>query len=629
MDIDSLAQALFGSKRAETQEVSTDGTTRTYTGVALTDSEDGTVVIDLGGDVTLPDDLYDEGGNVVAEWDGVGVEMPTSPQVSAGDDVIVTLMGGSATKTPMVTSSAGSGDRMRALVNAAQTVADAAQAVAEAVNQHFFSDTNGIHVTEVTQEEWDESPTGANVLINSIGQLFRDGLNNLLALLASSVATEYFTVGDYDEYQTYYPTGQVQTILSVKAGGVEVPKYVDGTSSDSAYYTDNGTYISLSLEAETQYAGEPLEITYLTPSAMAFFDGLGNDASNVIASFSSLGATIGYEGSGHTVVDALGVHAYDADGTEVALFAATPRIGETDGYNVTIEPSSIDFNKGTSKVYGITAYAETVDGEYTTVTTNRGTLEYGADGGAFVEGEEAHFFEKDGSSESWDSKLTLKALDNHRPDGESEAPWHDPLIELRVNRSTSSGGSSVTSYATIMSETWVVWDLQNTAQGHIDRRNYIIDSHDAAISLRSPIGTYTGTSSTATASASGWQLTYFNTVVAEVGSPKVHDYHFTNGVLTATRDCVLEISGVMNWTDALAGNRGFGIFEGTTVGSGTEASSFQNFPSGVSNRKSVVFPPKLFTLSAGDSLTFGRYQQANAVYQNGTNYSWVTIRVVG
>lgn len=100
MDIDGLAQALFGSKRAETQEVSTDGTTRTYTGVALTDSEDGTVIIDLGGDVTLPDDLYDEGGNVVAEWDGVGVEMPTSPQVSAGDDVIVTLMEGLLRRRP-------------------------------------------------------------------------------------------------------------------------------------------------------------------------------------------------------------------------------------------------------------------------------------------------------------------------------------------------------------------------------------------------------------------------------------------------------------------------------------------------------------------------------------------------
>ena len=64
----------------------------------------------------------------------------------------------------------------------ARSVADAAKSVADAVNQHFFSDTNGVHVTEATQEEWDENHSGANVLINSIGQLFRDGLNNLLTL---------------------------------------------------------------------------------------------------------------------------------------------------------------------------------------------------------------------------------------------------------------------------------------------------------------------------------------------------------------------------------------------------------------------------------------------------------------
>ena len=118
MDIDRLAQALFGSPRAETQEVSTDGTTRTYMGVAMSDSDGGTVVVDLGGDVTLPDDLYDEDGNVVAEWDGVGVEMSTSPQVLEGEDVIVTLVGGSATKKPMVTAVAGTGDRQNERINA-------------------------------------------------------------------------------------------------------------------------------------------------------------------------------------------------------------------------------------------------------------------------------------------------------------------------------------------------------------------------------------------------------------------------------------------------------------------------------------------------------------------------------
>lgn len=188
MDIDSLAQAIFGSPRAETQEVSTNSTTRTYTGVATSDSVDGTVMIDLGGDVTLPDDLYDEDGNVVAEYASEGIEVPTGPSVQEGDEVTVTLVGGGALKTPMVTSVSGEGDRQNAAIALAKTVADAAQAVADAVNQHFFADTNGIHVTEVTQEDWDESHTGANVLINSIGQLFRDGLNNLLTLTTENGA---------------------------------------------------------------------------------------------------------------------------------------------------------------------------------------------------------------------------------------------------------------------------------------------------------------------------------------------------------------------------------------------------------------------------------------------------------
>lgn len=65
-------------------------------------------------------------------------------------------------------------------------IADAAQQVADAVNQHFFSDTSGIHVTAATQDDWNSNHTGANVLINALGQLFRDGLNNLLALVGGS-----------------------------------------------------------------------------------------------------------------------------------------------------------------------------------------------------------------------------------------------------------------------------------------------------------------------------------------------------------------------------------------------------------------------------------------------------------
>lgn len=61
------------------------------------------------------------------------------------------------------------------------------------VVQHFWHDADGAHVTEVTQEEWEDSSgsshhSGMNVLIKAAGQFFRDGLNNLLSLGSSGMA---------------------------------------------------------------------------------------------------------------------------------------------------------------------------------------------------------------------------------------------------------------------------------------------------------------------------------------------------------------------------------------------------------------------------------------------------------
>ena len=176
MDMFDFAGLLFGGSRT-----APDATTVTATGAGASDG--GEVGITLDADVTPAEDTGVEG-----DADQTIIDLPTSPDVAEGDEVIVTLVGDGPLKTPVVTANPGSGDRVRALANSAKTVADAAQAVAEAVNQHFFADTSGIHVTEVTQEEWDESPTGANVLINSIGQLFREGLNNLLTLTTENGA---------------------------------------------------------------------------------------------------------------------------------------------------------------------------------------------------------------------------------------------------------------------------------------------------------------------------------------------------------------------------------------------------------------------------------------------------------
>lgn len=147
------------------------------------ESEDGKVLVSIDGM------MFSEDDDQYVEVDALG-------GLEDGDVATIMLTGESGHgMTPFALGTAGTVDRVKATAvnaansaQAAQDTADAAQAVAEATNQHFFSDENGIHVTEETQEDWNTNHTGANVLINSVGQLFRDGLNNLLTLTTENGA---------------------------------------------------------------------------------------------------------------------------------------------------------------------------------------------------------------------------------------------------------------------------------------------------------------------------------------------------------------------------------------------------------------------------------------------------------
>lgn len=146
-------------------------------------SEDGKVLVAIDGM------MFSEDDDQYVEVDALG-------GLEDGDVVTILLTGESGHgMAPFALGTSGTVDRVKSLASSAseaaelaQETADAAQEVAEATNQHFFSDENGIHVTEETQEDWNADHTGANVLINSIGQLFRDGLNNLLTLTTENGA---------------------------------------------------------------------------------------------------------------------------------------------------------------------------------------------------------------------------------------------------------------------------------------------------------------------------------------------------------------------------------------------------------------------------------------------------------
>lgn len=156
------------------------------TGTATSDSENGFVSV-IVGDTTITENN-----------DGQSVEIPTSVKVLEGDTVIITRNGNDVLKTPMVSDVIGGGDRayvdMSSIAEAAaeqaaaqvEQIANEAKEAAEAIDQHFYSDDNGVHV--VTKSE----AVGPNILVNSNGVLLRDGYNVL-----SSQTRSGFSVYEY------------------------------------------------------------------------------------------------------------------------------------------------------------------------------------------------------------------------------------------------------------------------------------------------------------------------------------------------------------------------------------------------------------------------------------------------
>lgn len=95
-----MAAALMGAPR------SNPGQTTTVYGVASSDSQNGLVLIDLGGDTVSPDDDQ-------------SIECETTFKVYEGDEVIVSLIGADGSgKTPIVVGIVGRGDQQQEQIDA-------------------------------------------------------------------------------------------------------------------------------------------------------------------------------------------------------------------------------------------------------------------------------------------------------------------------------------------------------------------------------------------------------------------------------------------------------------------------------------------------------------------------------
>ena len=291
-----LADAIFG-KPAQT------GMER-VTATATADSSSGSV-------------------NVVFD-DGTDLDIEVTGAVQSGDTVIIDLQDGK----PVGAGSVGWGDRV-------QQIAEDADVIATAVNQHFWDDTNGAHVTEVPQDEWTDPAdpnyhTGRDITLNSNGILLRKDYANLASFTPTAVS---------------FFDGSNNVTASFGSGGAVVGMVADGESR---------TEIATSgLHVYQRVSGVDTSIAHLGYGA-------GNDSGGGTsdAPYYTLGRRTGTVGN-WSVAEGLQTVASGADShSEGYLTDAAGNFSHAEGSSTAASGSASHAEGGNTRAYGNFSHAE-------------------------------------------------------------------------------------------------------------------------------------------------------------------------------------------------------------------------------------------------------------------------------
>lgn len=218
-----------------------------------------------------------EGSTAWVHIDGGVDETPVKLTINAqpGDNVQVRVSGGKAFLVGNG-SAPPTDDRVanyaRTIATTAQTTAEGAQEAAEAVtgiataasanasaaitlaegiDDHFWSDSAGAHITEDTQEDYqaDPSAAGGNTLITSAGMAIRHGTTQLAAFTASGAQ-----IGQNENGQTRSVIGTSGMQITQKNSGgtdVTIAQLGYGPGTDSGGGTSNAPYYTFGRRAGT------------------------------------------------------------------------------------------------------------------------------------------------------------------------------------------------------------------------------------------------------------------------------------------------------------------------------------------------------------------------------------------
>lgn len=166
MDRQEIANIIAGTSRAEEKNNYLGSETKTISGTVIEKTDDG-VIVDISDDV------------VNSEFDDEGkVEIQSSPYVEVGDDVTITLVGGGI-KAPFISSSVGSGERLKQYIDASEQLATEASAAAATASQEASA------ASEIAQNAAAVANDGARLVLTSTrGQLFKNGSESTVLQVA-------------------------------------------------------------------------------------------------------------------------------------------------------------------------------------------------------------------------------------------------------------------------------------------------------------------------------------------------------------------------------------------------------------------------------------------------------------
>ena len=153
--------------------------------------------------------------------------------------------------------------------DAAQTAADEAASVAEATDQHFFTDTDGVHVTEAEGD----ATTDHNILINSLGIMLRKATNYLVSITSSAIAF-------YDGLGTAASNITAQFGANLARIGYEAGKHVDVTEDGLGIY-DGDTQVASFGENLVEIGTDPMLSAGMASSVVSMTGGSFQIASSI------------------------------------------------------------------------------------------------------------------------------------------------------------------------------------------------------------------------------------------------------------------------------------------------------------------------------------------------------------